>query len=192
MTKKSQVATAVFTKEVPLNWRDLIEVAIVEKEIELEDRVIAVTKEMDDLREVGSKFEENFNREILALAEKRFPKKMFIDGSKNKEYAWSSNTREVFLRKEGCINAVHLNIYSIFPAEYARQKVLVDEHQNKVELVHHARANAQQELINMPKLAKRLKAMAVKKALKNTEEGAEIIEYFNNLRNSIEVKQIVS
>ena len=168
---------ANIVKEVQVSWKDLIEVAIDEKEEQLQREEKELKQELESL----------IQEEGVALQEAAQPIIQELESviTLKKEEEWKIDEGNVYVNfstncyKKIVIPFSHCKAYT--PAVEKKIANTVKYYKQARKTLYTRQGDVHRLIQSLPQQAKKMKVQAVKNALKGTPDGQKILEYFNQL-----------
>ncbi len=211
MKKKEKVQTAnivpveagapsvIFSNTITVDKKELIDLMIIEKEEMLEEEISKLKEKVKDLQQNTSlsKFLLEKMKKEIEDKSKEIASFIGVDEKSVKVAVSIHNPRYGEIRKNEVKFSVYLSVLKerkggfndtatahLFPSKKLLKECFAIIQTLTAAQSELSRKNV--ELVDLPKKAKKLRAAALKKALENSKEGREILEYFRKLRSTVD------
>jgi hypothetical protein len=175
-----------------IDKREVMELMIIEKEEMLEEEMKGIENRIDSTHQVYETEVRELKTQAIGERCKQLKKDML------KSYKLLSSIEHVLTEKQytyntqiSLVSKQHVSgdsycqilVELSFPKEViAKVEKLQTNWKAKLSLLQEERSKIKREISLLPKKARRLKSIALRKALEQSKEGKEILSYFRKLR----------
>jgi hypothetical protein len=189
MAKKSLALPDVTVKDVTLvGWKDLVEASVSELEWELEQSEKKLVSENNMLHSELEKLEDEaydaVETEVLKLFPGSKPTRTKYD---HRSISFSCNYKDNNMQSIVDIQyKKHYLTIGINPTDVIKPFITKSEViYTKLQAIKHAMHAIENQLNELPKLTRRMRAATLQQAIAKTQKGKDIMDYFKSVREEI-------